>query len=93
MSYSAHRRKALDPAQLLPHRFSHARSMAVHMSQKYGVSRSEILNVVWQICGVDLEMEKSEEELVAAVRALDQIKATGLGASRTAEDESDKPTA
>lgn len=79
MSFSAHRRNALDPTMPMPHRMSHARSCAVHMSQKYGVHRDAVIEAVRLACGVDLTAPGTEAGIVEAVRALDAIKANGLG--------------
>ena len=79
VSYSAHRRNALDPTTLMPYRTSHARSCAVHLSQKYVVPRSAVIEAVRRACGVDLTASCTESEILEAVRALDAIKANGLG--------------
>ena len=79
VSYSAHRRDALDPEMPLPHRVSHARSCAMLMGQKYRVHRDAVIEAVRRACGVDLTAPATEAEIVAAVGALDSIKAHGLG--------------
>ncbi len=78
MSFSSHRRDALDPNLPLPHRQSHARSCAMLMGQKYRVPRSVILDFVRQACGADLMCPVSEADLIVAVGVLDRIKAIGL---------------
>ena len=78
MSFSSNHRKALDPSFPLPHRQSHARSCAMLMGQKYKVHRDVILDLVRRLSGTDLTVPATDSELVAAVRALERIKAEGL---------------
>ncbi len=87
MSFSSHRRDALDLALPLPHRQSHARSCAMLMGQKYRVHRSVILELVHQVCATDLIRPAAEAELVAAVRVLERIKAVGLALGADADAE------
>jgi hypothetical protein len=81
VSYSTHRRDALDPARPIPHRLSHARSLAMLMGQKYSVPRPDVLDLVRRACGVDLTTAMTDAEVIAAVQVLDRIKAVGLGAT------------
>jgi hypothetical protein len=78
MSYSAHRRDALDPGLPLAHRASHARSCAVHVAQKYKVHRSAIIGLILRACGVNLMAVRSEQEIVDAIGALDSLRIHGL---------------
>lgn len=78
MSYSAHRRGALDPETPINHRMSHARSCAMLMGQKYHVHRDVVIETVRLACGVNLTVSGTESEIVEAVRALDAIKTNGL---------------
>lgn len=87
MSFSSHRRDALDSALPLPHRQSHARSCAMLMGQKYRVHRSVILDLVRRACGTDLTRQATEAELVAAVQALERIKVVGLAPGEDADAE------
>jgi hypothetical protein len=88
VSYSTHRRDALDRVQPLPHRRSHARSLAMLMGQKYRVPRAHVFDLVRRACGVDLTTAVEDTELIAAVRVLDRIKAEGLGAAIAPDAES-----
>jgi len=78
VSYSTNRRDALDANQPIAHRMSHARSCAVHVSQKYRVERGLILDLVHRACGVDLNELATDQELGTAVAVLDQMKANGI---------------
>jgi hypothetical protein len=81
VSFSAHRRDALNPNLPIAHRLSHARSCAMLMGQKYKMHRSVIINLVRRSCGVDLMGLANEAEIVEAVRVLDKIKAYGPDAA------------
>jgi hypothetical protein len=78
MSYSNHRRTALDQDRPIPHRMSHARSCAVHVSQKYRVPRDVVLEHVRHMTGIDLNVQQDEEGIQRAMAALDSMKATGI---------------
>ena len=80
MSYSNHRRLALDPSVPVPHRLSHARSCAVHVSQKHHVRRSVIIAHVRQMSGVDLTALEHSDGIERAIAALDQLRTAGLDA-------------
>jgi hypothetical protein len=82
MSFSAHRRDALDGSKPLAHRLSHARSCAMLLGQKYKVPRSAILLAVRDSSGVDLTCALTEEELIEAVRHLSKIKTDGFSATQ-----------
>lgn len=81
MSYSTNRRDALDPGLPIAHRLSHARSCAMLLGQKYSIHRFVILDLIRRSCGVDLEAPAAEPDIIAAIGALDRIKAEGLGAA------------
>jgi hypothetical protein len=78
MSFSAHRRNALDMERLLDHRASHARSCALCVAQKYRVRRSVVIELVRQACGVELMVVGTEHEIAAAVAVLTDLKLRGL---------------
>jgi hypothetical protein len=78
MSYSVHHRKSLDSTLSIEHRISHVRSCAVHMSQKYRVSRSEVLRRINILDKYDHDNYPTEAELENAIARLDLIKAHGL---------------
>lgn len=86
MSYSAHRRDALDESLPVRHRLSHVRSCAVHLSQKYNVRRSVILSLIgiapaYDEQGVpsyDADNLPSSQQIEEAVRALDRMKVSGI---------------
>lgn len=77
MSYSAHRRDALDPEKPLAHRASHARSCTVHVSEKFRVHRDLVLDRVLQECGVDLRSVQNPEDLQNAMETLERIRWEG----------------
>lgn len=79
MSYSAHRRDALNAHQTLAFRASHARSCAVHVAQKFGVLRSKVLAQVLRESGVDLENVESGEAIERALACLDRLRLEGAG--------------
>jgi hypothetical protein len=81
MSFSAHKRDALDETLPVSHRMSHLRSCAMLMGQKYRVPRSMIFERVVQLCGVDISDLASDAEIQRAVQALVIIKESGLSAS------------
>ena len=78
MSFSSNRRDALDDEMPLAHRASHARSCALHVAQKFGVAREDVISRVTQIAGVSLHQPTSAEELERAMSALDGLR--GLSA-------------
>lgn len=79
MSYSAHRRDALDPDLPLAHRASHARSCTLHVSWKFHVHRDVVLDRVLNECGVDLRSVENAEELMKALETLERIRWKGIG--------------
>ena len=78
MSFSSHRKAALDGARPLEHRASHARSCAVVVSEKLRVDREEVIKAVQRLSGVSLHAPKSSAELQAAIEALEALRSRGL---------------
>jgi hypothetical protein len=78
MSFSAHKRDALDASMPFNHRMSHLRSCAMLMGQKYRVPRSTVIERVRQLTGVDITVQGSEADLLRAMDALVRIKQTGM---------------
>ena len=78
MSFSAHKRDALDATVPISHRMSHLRSCAMLMGQKYHVPRSTILARVHELSGVDITRIATDTEIQRAVQALLHIKVRGL---------------
>ena len=78
MSFSSHKRDALDGSLPFNHRMSHLRSCAMLMGQKYRVPRSKVIERVQQLTGVDITTPGTEAELQSAMNALVQIKQNGL---------------
>jgi hypothetical protein len=78
MSFSAHKRDALDASMPLNHRMSHLRSCAMLMGQKYRVPRSTVIERVRQVTGVDITVQGSEADLRRAMDALVWIKEAGM---------------
>ncbi|MGC4002905.1 MAG: hypothetical protein QM811_07135 [Pirellulales bacterium] len=71
----------MDTGLPLQHRFSHARSCAVHLSWKFRVSRETILDTVRRHCGIALDRVTSEGDLLQAMTLILHIKANGLESS------------
>jgi hypothetical protein len=86
MSFSAHRRDALDRDLPLSKRASHARSCAVHVAEKWRVKRSVVLKAVHQKCGVDLTVVATDVEIETAIRVLEDLKLHGLPRADDAEE-------
>jgi hypothetical protein len=59
------------------------------MGQKYRLPRSDVLDLVRRVCGVDLTTAVTDADLLAAVRVLDRIKAAGLSAASAIDAEPD----
>lgn len=78
MSFSAHKRDALDATLPLAHRMSHVRSCAVLLGQKYRVPRGVIIDRVKVLCGVDITLPIDDAAVQQAVRVLESIKESGL---------------
>lgn len=78
MSYSSNRSRVLDLTAPIAHRISHLRSCAVHMAQKYDVTRAIILEKVGIKENSDEDTYPTSEEIEAAMEKLDEIKLSGL---------------
>ena len=74
MSFSSHKRKALDATQSMGHRMSHLRSCAMLVGQKHNVPRSTIMERVAELCGVDIATDASEAEILSAVHVLEGLR-------------------
>jgi hypothetical protein len=78
MSFSAHKRDALDATRPFNHRMSHLRSCAMLMGQKYRLPRSTVIERVRQLTGIDITVQGSEADLRRAMNALVRIKEAGM---------------
>lgn len=78
MSYSTHKRQALDAAEPLSHRASHARSCANHVAEKLNVHRDGVIECVKHSTGIDLRVIGSDEELRRAMACLDGLRRPGV---------------
>lgn len=74
MSYNSNRRALLDTSLPLEHRASHARSCALHVANKLGVKREDVMERVAQKTGVDLNKPANPEALLAAFEALESMR-------------------
>jgi hypothetical protein len=74
MSYSSHRREALNPETPVAHRRSHARSCARLVSQKFSIHRGIDLARVSTLTGVDLLTEATEEQVDRAMSCLEALR-------------------
>ena len=77
MSFSAHKRDALDPSLPIHQRMSDLRSCAVLVAQKHSVPRSAIIERVRVLCGVDITGSTDEPGVQLAVEALVHLKESG----------------
>lgn len=84
MSYSTHRKQSLNVDLPIRHRLSHVRSCAVHVAQKYRVSRSVVLDLVRIADAYEERDLPSSLQIEKAIEALDQIKECGLPTNRRA---------
>ena len=80
MSFSTNRRDALDPALPLDHRASHARSCAMLVAQKWGITRNVVIETIFERCGVDLSALETDNQIVTAIAALEDIRVNGIAA-------------
>lgn len=83
MSFSSHRKKALDENQPIAHRASHARSCAVCVCEKYRVPRSKVLEEIQKITGVNLNDVTSHNEIVNAMEAMEGLKLNGINSDNS----------
>jgi hypothetical protein len=74
MSFSSNRRKLLDETEPLEHRASHARSCALHVANKLGLTREAVIELVAQQTGVNLEQPGSVANLLKAFDALEALR-------------------
>lgn len=81
MSYSSHRKQSLDTGLPVRHRLSHVRSCAVCVAEKYRVGRSVILQLIAIADTYEEHELPSSRHIEDAVRALDEIRTSGLPAS------------
>jgi hypothetical protein len=77
MAYTAHRRRARDVAEPLPHRASSARSCALHVAEKLRVRRSEVISAVLEETGVDLKGQPSGDAIIKAIEYLELLRMGG----------------
>ena len=85
MSFSSSRRKALDQDRSLAHRASDARSCAMRVAEKWRLSRSDVLERLHEICGVDLTAEPTCDEIQTAIDVLDKLRFDWPGESPATE--------
>ena len=78
MSYSSHRKKALDITQPIKHRVSHARSCTVCVSEKFRVNRAAVIDEVLSRSGVDLNSTENSDDLIKALDVLEIIRFDGM---------------
>lgn len=74
MSYNSNRRALLDASLPLGHRVSHARSCALHVANKLGVKREDVMERVAQKTGGDPNRPANPEELLAAFEMLESMR-------------------
>ncbi len=76
MSFNSHRRMLLDESQPFSHRASHARSCALLVSRKVGLTRDAIIELVQSKTSVDLHAPQSAGELLIALEELENMRLT-----------------
>jgi hypothetical protein len=86
VSFQSNLRLAIDPSRPLDQRMSDARSCAVVVSEKWRVRRSVVLDRVREICGVDLLMEGTDDDLLTALTVLSEMRTHGLNPEVLADD-------
>ncbi|MFJ9993311.1 hypothetical protein ACIQSO_21565 [Pseudomonas putida] len=74
MSFNSHKKKLLDESEPLLHRASHARSCALLVAQKVGLTRDDLIELVARQTGVDLHKPQSAAELLTALADLEKIR-------------------
>ena len=74
MSFSSHRHAVFDETLALEHRASHARSCALHVANKLGLKRGDVLREVASRAGVDLERPEGADQLLRAFGFLDDLR-------------------
>ena len=74
MSFSYHRRKLLDESEPLAHRASHARSCAIHVANKLGLKREDVIELVAQKSGVNLNRPETVAQLLLAFETLEFLR-------------------
>lgn len=77
MSFNSHRRKLLDETLPLEYRASHARSCALHLANKLGLEREEVISLIAQRTGVSLHEPGSATNLVKALDAMEALRNGG----------------
>ena len=75
MSFNSHQRKVRDERLPLPHRASHARSCALHLANRLGVTREEVIQRIQKRSGVDLLQPEGIAPLLLAFDVLLQLRA------------------
>jgi hypothetical protein len=74
MSFGSDRKAVMDEARPLAQRASHARSCALHVAQKLGVSRSVVLGKSALRAGVDLDHPADAEAILKAFAFIDELR-------------------
>lgn len=74
MSFNSNRRKALDENIPLDHRASHARSCALHVANKLGIKREDVIALVEKQTSVSLHYPENIAQLLLALEALEAIR-------------------
>lgn len=73
MSHNSHRNAVLDESSPLAHRASHARSCAIHVANRLGLRRDDVIRQVEASTGVDLAHPASVEDLLLAFDVLERL--------------------
>ena len=73
MSHSSSRKAALDSSRPLDQRASHARSCANHVAARLGMSREQVIALVADQTGVNLDRPGSEQDLVRALEHMESL--------------------
>lgn len=74
MSFNSHKKKLLDETEPFSHRASHARSCALLVARKLGLTREDVIELVARQTSVDLHKPQSVAELLIALADLEKIR-------------------
>ena len=74
MSHSTSRKAARDATLPLEHRASHARSCAIHVANRLGMKRNDLIDLVEEQTGISLHDPGSAERLEMAFEHMERME-------------------
>lgn len=81
MSFNSHKRKLLDESEQFSYRASRARSCALLVARKMGLTRDAVIDLVASRTGIDLYAPQSVSELLIALEELECMRRANSRAS------------